>query len=614
MKKNNVVIISSVDWATHWQMHHELASLMVAAGNRVLFIENTGVRKPQIKDIGRIRDRIRNRLRSEHGFSQMNEGVYLYSPLFIPLPYSRIANFVNVLSISTAIRRWMRLLRFSDPVVISFLPTPLAQGLINKLNSSLTVYYCANHMAGASSATAPLRVWEDKFFSSADLVFSISEAIAERAQPFSRYIYFFPAGVDLGKFVKSQANLVRPADVAEINCRIIGYVGAISDVFDKTQIIELSKALPDTMILLVGPKYTDTSSLEDIPNVRLLGERAHDQIPAYINSFDVALIPYLVNEFTDSVYSCKLTEYLAMGVPVVSSNMREVRVFLENYPETVLIGQSHDDFTAKVKLALDDPQIRSQEMFEKRIAVARENTWEKRFSGIMEVIDRHLQLKSAREVSWKESLAKYYKRSRARLVSVASVVLALYLLVFNTPFVWFVGDQLVVRHLPRKTDAIVVFSGNGESSYRNDSYQRRALDAVRFYRKGYASHIFLSSGRNQDISEVEVIKLYLEDKGVAKSAIHILDKFPGSTRENVQMVTQQLRQEGIHSILFLTAPYHGRRALWTWKKQTPDITVLTPSVVDTPADTPQWSASVDQIRVISYEYAAILYNWLRGWL
>jgi len=604
----DIIIISSIDWSTHWQMHHQLTMSLVEAGFRVLFIENTGVRTPQLKDIGRIRDRIRNRLSSEHGFRQINDALNLYSPLFVPLPYSRVVNLFNVLSISLSIKRWMRLLRFSEPVVISFLPTPLIQGLIAKFTPSLTIYYCANHMAGASKATAPLRVWEDKFFATADLIFTISEAITERANSFSQFVYSFPAGVEMGKFEASGLNMVYPVDIASLKRPIIGYIGAISDVFDKHQIVALAKALPTATIVLVGPEYTDLSILKDLPNIVLLGERPHDQIPAYINSFDVALIPYIVNEFTDSVYSCKLNEYLAIGVPVVSSNMREVRVFLEKYPETVLIGQTHDDFIVKVEQALADPQIRSQEMSEKRIAVARENTWEKRFAGIMEVIDRHLLLKSRNEVSWKESLAKYYRRTRIRV----AMLLAVYLLIFHSPLVWFIGDQLVVRHLPRKADAIVVFSGNGESSYRNDSYQRRALDAVRFYKQGYAPHIFLSSGKEQDLSEVEVIKLYLEDKGIAASALHILNKYPKSTSENVEMVMQQLRQQGVHSILFLTSPYHGRRALWTWRKQAPDIAVLTPAVVDTPPADPQWSSNVDQIYVIIYEYAAIGYNWLQG--
>ena len=612
MSNKDVIIISSIDWSTHWQMHHQLAISLVETGHRVLFIENTGVRTPQLKDIGRIRDRIRNRLSSEHGFRQINDGLYLYSPLFIPLPYSRVANLLNIISLSLSIKRWMRFLRFSDPVVLSFLPTPLAQGLIDKLNPSLTIYYCANHMAGASKATAALRVWEDKFFSTADLVFTISEAITERATSFSRFVYSFPAGVEMGKFEASGLNMVRPDDIASLKTPLIGYVGALSDVFDQQQIVELSKALSTATIVLVGPEYTDLSILKDVSNIVLLGERPHDQIPAYINSFDVALIPYVVNEFTDSVYSCKLNEYLAMGVPVVSSNMREVRGFSEKFPDTVLIGKDSADFIAKVQQVLDNHEFRSSFMTEKRINAARENTWEKRFTGIKKVIERHLLLKEQQPVSWKESLARYYKRSRTRWAISSATICALYLLLFTTPIVWFFGDQLVVRHWPRQTDAIVVFSGNGETSYRNDSYQRRALDAVHFYKQGYAPSIFLSSGRDQDISEVEVIKLYLEDKGVAPSAIHILHRYPKSTAENVQLVTQQLRQQGAHSILFLTSPYHGRRALWTWRKQAPDIVVLTPAVIDTPSVDPKWSASVDQIRIITYEYAAIAYNWMQG--
>jgi len=614
MKNKNVVIISSVDWSTHWQMHHQLATSLVSAGNRVLFIENTGVRTPRIKDIGRIRDRIRNRLSSEHGFIQIRESLYLYSPIFIPLPYSKIANYFNVALISLSVKRWMSLLRFSEPVVISFLPTPLAQGFIDAIKPSLSIYYCANHMAGASSSTAPLRIWEDKFFSSADLVFSISDAITERAKPLARFIYSFPAGVDIGKFERSGLNLESPADIIHIKRPVIGYVGAISDVFDKSLIIDIAKAFPDVMILMVGPEYTDLSILKNISNIKLLGARTHDQIPAYINSFDVALIPYVVNEFTDSVYSCKLNEYLAMGVPVVSTDMREVRVFLQNFPEAVSIGHDSADFIEKVRYILDDRESRSPTRSNNRILVARENTWEKRFSGIMEAIDQHLAIKLQQEVSWKESLARYYKHSRIRLATAIMILFALYLVVFHTPLVWFIGDQLVVRHTPRESDAIVVFSGDGESTYRNASYQRRALDAVRFYKQRYAPAIFLSSGKEQDLSEVEVIKLYLIEKGVAKSAIHILDKFPHSTHQNVKMVSHELQANGVRSILFLTSPYHGRRALWVWRKQDPTLLVLTPSVIDTPSATPQWSASVDQIRIIAYEYIAIVYNWLRGWL
>jgi uncharacterized SAM-binding protein YcdF (DUF218 family)/glycosyltransferase involved in cell wall biosynthesis len=608
------IIISSIDWSTHWQMHHQLATSLVDAGNRVLFIENTGVRAPKLKDFGRIRERIRNWLKSEHGFRQTGDRLWLFFPLFLPFPYSRVANYLNVLFLSVPIKRWLTLLRFSDPVIISFIPTALSQELTHIINPSLSVYYCTNHMAGGSESSRPLRKWEDKFFSNTDITFTISAAITERAKPFSPVLYSFPPGVDIHKFERSGSNLISPVDIAHVQKPLIGYIGGISDVFDIALIVELAKSVPNATIVLIGPTYIDISALQSLPNILLLGERPHDLIPAYLNSFDVALVPYVVNEFTDSVYSCKLNEYLAMGVPVVSTDMAEFRIFDEQFPDVVLIAHGREDFVEKVKRALADPQIRSQQMIDKRIAVARENTWEKRFTGIMEVIDHHLFLKSQEVVPWRVSLAQYYKQSRIRWVVTTAVIVLLYLLVFATPLVWFAGDQLVVRDIPHKADALVVFSGNGEASYRNESYQRRALDAVRYYSKGYASHIFLSSGREQNLSEVAVIKLYLMEKGVAASAIHILERYPRSTGENVKLVKHELELQGVHSIIFLTSPYHSRRALLIWRKQAPDIAVLSPIVVDTPPSKPQWHANMKQIIVIAYEYAAIVYNWLQGWL
>ena len=492
------------------------------------------------------------------------------------------------------------------------MPTPLAQALIKDVDSALVVYYCVDNMSGSSPDVQQLVPWENILFREADLVFVTSEAIRERAEKHAEHVYSFPSGVDFSKFAAALEHTIIPDDLAEFPRPIIGYVGALSGVLDQNLLLEMATQMPNATFALVGPSFADMSALKSAPNIKLLGARDHNEIPGYVKGFDVALIPYLKTPFTDSVYSCKLNEYLAIGVPVVSTNLREVRAFSARYPDTVAIGQDTSDFIVKVKHALDDQSIRSQSLTERRIGVAKENTWEKRFEGIVEVIDRHLYLKSQNEVSWKESLTKYYRRSFIRMVRTIAIICAFYLLVFNTPLFWFIGDQLVVRHLPRKVDAIVVFSGNGETTYRNDSYQRRALDAVRFYKQGYAPSIFLSSGKEQDLSEVDVIKLYLIDKGVDASAIHVLDKYPKSTYENVVMVNRQLSQKGVHSILFLTSPYHGRRALWTWRKQAPGIAVYTPAVVDTPAASPQWSASVDQIRIITYEYAAIAYNWMQG--
>ena len=91
LSKENFIIFSSIDWTTHWQLHHQLATSLVSTGNRVLFIENTGIRSANIGDIGRLGDRISNWRKGEHGFSSIDGNkLTSYSPILLPFPYSRI--------------------------------------------------------------------------------------------------------------------------------------------------------------------------------------------------------------------------------------------------------------------------------------------------------------------------------------------------------------------------------------------------------------------------------------------------------------------------------------------------------------------------------------------
>ena len=194
------------------------------------------------------------------------------------------------------------------------------------------------------------------------------------------------------------------------------------------------------------------------------------------------------------------------------------------------------------------------------------------------------------------------------------IVATCYGLIFCSPLVWFAGNQLAVRHDPKVADAIVVFSGDGESSYINQSYQRRTLDAIQYFKAGYAPLIILSSGKDQTFSEVEIIRSLLINRGVPQQAIQIVGEYPRSTFENVELVKGILTVRGVKSILLITSPYHSRRALLVWKKSMPELLVSAPQVVDTPKQNLECVASIGQIKVIFYEYLAILYYGYKGWL
>src|SRR5215471_14439980 len=104
----DVLCVSSIDWDFIWQGHQEIMSTLAARGHRVLFVENTGVRPPRVRDLPRVRRRLANWWRSTNGFRQINDNLFVFSPLIIPLPYSRLARWINRTLLLRSLGRWMR--------------------------------------------------------------------------------------------------------------------------------------------------------------------------------------------------------------------------------------------------------------------------------------------------------------------------------------------------------------------------------------------------------------------------------------------------------------------------------------------------------------------------
>src|SRR6202521_168715 len=106
-RQQDVVCLSSIDWDFIWQGHQEIMSTLAAQGHRVLFVENTGVRPPNMRDLPRVRQRLSNWWRSTKGFRQVSEHLFVSSPLITPLPYSRLARWVNRSLLLRSLHRWM---------------------------------------------------------------------------------------------------------------------------------------------------------------------------------------------------------------------------------------------------------------------------------------------------------------------------------------------------------------------------------------------------------------------------------------------------------------------------------------------------------------------------
>ena len=612
LEGQSILCISSIDWDFIWQGHQQIMSTLAEHGNKVLFVENTGVRRAMFRDVPRLRQRVRNWWRGTKGFRLERENLFVYSPLVLPFPYSRIARWINRFIMVRAIRRWMNATGVEHPLVWTFLPTALALDLIKAVDPRLVIYYCIDDFEASSSSARSIRRTEHRLFRDADLVFVTSERLRERVRQFRAQADVFPFAVDFRHFeaVRNSGDDV-PPDLKDLRHPIVGYVGGLHRWVDQRLVTEAARLLPDATFVFIGPAQCDVSMLERERNVRLLGARSHDQLPGYIKGFDVGIVPYAFSDYTANVYPTKLNEYLAMGTPVVATGLPEIVRFNQRHGDVVAIADDAERFASQVRRATDE---RDETRVQERIAVARGNSWEARLEAMAGLVGDALTARRARLESWEDRLRRLYRVGRARVIRAGAMALIAYLGIFYTPLVWAVARPLRVVEPAREADAVVVFAGGvGESGTAGGGYQERVRHAVDLYHAGYAPWLIFSSGYVFAFPETEVMRDLAVNLGVPAESI-ILERRAASTLENVVNVRDILRQHAASEILLVSSPYHMRRAILTWRKQAPDI-----EVVATPVPASQYyahgnGASLEHIRGIAWEYATLLvYRW-RGWL
>ena len=608
----DILCISSIDWDFIWQGHQEIMAALAEAGHRVLFVENTGVRAPRIRDLPRIRQRIRNWWRGTMGFRQERPNLFVYSPIVLPFPYSTLVRRVNRVPMLRAIRRWMRATGFARPIVWTFLPTPLGRDLVRELDPTLTIYYCIDDLASSSRAARRIAKSEAWFLRTADLVFVTSSRLQERAARLSGRVHLFPFGVNYRRFehVRNGPDDV-PVELAGLPRPVVGYVGGVHQWLDQDLLAEVSGAMPDVSFVLIGPGQTDLSRLARSPNVHWLGARPHPDLPRHIKAFDVGLVPYRVSDYTASVYPTKLNEYLAMGIPVVATDLPEIRRFNSEHGDVVTVAPDAERFVEAIRAAIAE---RSPVLRARRIDAARENSWESRIASMWKLIEGALAERETAGRRWEERLRRLYGAARRRTAKAVAIVATMYLLFFQTQLVWWLAEPLRMSAPVSRVDAIVVFAGGvGESGAAGGGYQERVRQAVTLYHQGAAPWLVFSSGYVYAFPEAKIMQELAVSNGVPPSAI-ILETRAANTYENVLFVRRILDAHHWRRVALVSSPYHMRRATLTAKRVAPEIAVIPVPAAGSQFYAHHRGATLDQILGILHEYAAIVVYWWRGWI
>ncbi len=239
--------------------------------------------------------------------------------------------------------------------LIRWFYTPMMLPVTRGLDVAYTVYDCMDELANFAFAPAELPRLEKELFAAADLVFTGGYSLYESKRLVHRSVHPLPSSVDAAHFAAARVTQADPDDQARLPSPRLGFYGVIDERIDLELIAAIADARPDWSLVMVGPvTKIDPASLPQRANISYLGSKTYSELPHYAAGWDVALMPFAINAATRFISPTKTPEYLAAGLPVVSTPIVDV---VRHYGdlEAVAIARTAPEFIAacEAMLALD---------------------------------------------------------------------------------------------------------------------------------------------------------------------------------------------------------------------------------------------------------------------
>ncbi len=362
------VMLSTTDWdAPQFGSRQQVARELTRRGRRVLFVEVPRALHSLISDPAGTRRALGRLGRTR----QPADGPLVYTPWpVLPVYYHPWVAALNARLLLADLRRVQARLGWRPDVLWTYWPH--TGDLIGRLGERVSVYHCIDDFAAAGYPLTPrgaIARLEAAQCARVDLIFARSQVLAEAKRRLNPNTVFLPGGVDTVAFDPQRVGMP-PAEVAALPRPRVGLVGTLDDRIDAELLAAAARALPAVTFVLVGPlrrHRADLGALAELPNVRFLPPCAHEQVPAITAALDVCLIPYRINAYTEALSPIKLHECLALGKPVVATDLPYVRLEAAH----VRIARGAEEFAAAIRQALDRPPSEEEREGMRGAALAR---------------------------------------------------------------------------------------------------------------------------------------------------------------------------------------------------------------------------------------------------
>ena len=391
IQNRDFVIIGLQQWYTPIGSNCKNIAVQLARNNRVLYINSPLDRKTviQSKDDPNVIYHLKAIKGEVPDIVPIGENLWNLYPSSILesinwVPSTTVFSWLNKRNnkkFACDIQKAIEKMGFKD--VIIFNDNDIFRGFYIKelLKPEAYVYYSRDYLLGVDYWKKHGSKLEPKHIAHSDVAVANSLYLADMLKQYNPRSYYVGQGCDLALFNADEKHPL-PADLQYLPQPIIGYVGALNTLRLDISILErIAKARSEWSLVLVGPEDEAfrNSSLHSLPNVHFLGRKEVNELPSYIQAFDVCINPQLVNQVTIGNYPLKIDEYLAMGKPTVATSTKTMSLFSGH----VYLAGKPDEYVELIEKALhENPGSRREE----RINFAKSHSWENSVAGIYQAI------------------------------------------------------------------------------------------------------------------------------------------------------------------------------------------------------------------------------------
>lgn len=370
------------DWWYHNRAHIDMQLMRrFSRIGTALYVNSIVMRKPNIGDRKGFTEKLVRKTKSIlKGLRQSGVGFWVYSPYTLPVQHISWARPFNEAILRYQIRRITRKLRMMAPVMWVACP-PACDAAIAMKRGKLVYQRTDRYEDDPHVDRETVLNYDRKLKANADMTVYVNQSLYEEEADQCKNAFFLDHGVDYEMFTSAENNRDVPAEIANIRKPVVGYFGVMADhKFDVEFVSKVADLLPEFSFVFIGSVSQESREMFARDNIHIIPKQPYERIPHFGKCFDVAVLPWRINKWTEAANPIKLKEYLALGKPIVST---PAFTELQSYLDIVYEAATPEDFARSIKKAHSE---NNAELVRKRRERVAQSSWDSKAELVLRTL------------------------------------------------------------------------------------------------------------------------------------------------------------------------------------------------------------------------------------